>query len=71
MIRRIFIHNFPVTYEENASEGLRHLKDDLDINESRVFFEQAKKRGSAQFEDDEDREYTLFYKNGAFTLVRR
>lgn len=65
------IRGFPVTYEKNAIEGVRYLRDDLDFEEARVFFDQARQRGSAQFEDDEDRQYTLFYKLGQYALVRR
>jgi hypothetical protein len=71
MPEKTTIHGFPVTYEQNAYEGIRYLRDDLDFNEARIFFDQARQRGSAQFEDDEDRQYTLFYKEGNYILVRR
>jgi len=65
------VHNFPTSYEENAEEGIRHLKDDLSRDEARVFFDQARARGSAEFEDDEDRQFTLSHQNGTYTLIRR
>ncbi len=71
MAEKTDVHSFYVTYEENAVEGVRHLRDDLDFNEARIFFDQARSRGSAEFEDDEDRQYTLFYKGGIYTLARR
>jgi len=68
---KTIVHGFPVVYEENVSAGIRYLRDDLDYQEARVFFDQARQRGSAQFEDDTDRQYTLFYKNGIYNLVLR
>jgi len=65
------IHGFNVIFEENAAEGVRYLRDDLDFEEARVFFDQARSRGSAEFEDDEDRQYTLFYRDNIYTLARR
>lgn len=71
LTEKIIIHGFTVIFEQNAIEGIRYLRDDLDFNEARVFFDQARTKGSAQFEDDQDRQYTLFYKGGSYTLVRR
>lgn len=71
MAQKTSVHGFTVAFEENVREGINYLRDDLDINEAKVFFDQARVRGSAQFEDDEDRQYTLFYQNGAYTLARR
>lgn len=65
------VHGFPVTYESNAQSGVDHLRDDLSFSEARVFFDQARMRGSAEFEDDEDRQYTLLYQGGTYTLIRR
>lgn len=71
MAEKTIVHSFIVYYEKDAYEGMRHLRDDLDYNESRVFFDQARQRKSVPFEDDEDRQYTLIYQNGVYTLVRR
>ncbi|OHA09402.1 MAG: hypothetical protein A3B37_02460 [Candidatus Sungbacteria bacterium RIFCSPLOWO2_01_FULL_59_16] len=65
------VHTFPTSYEENAEEGIRYLEDDLSYEEAKVFFDQARTRGSAELEDDEDRQFTLSYQNGAYTLIRR
>jgi len=70
-IKKTDIHAFPTTYEENAEEGVRHLRDDLSYDEAKVFFKQARAHGSAEFEDDEDRQFTLSCQNDAYTLVRR
>ncbi len=71
MAEKTNVHGFPVTYEENAVEGVRYLRDDLDFEEARVFFDQARAKGFSQFEDDEDRQYSLFYQGGSYTLTRR
>lgn len=71
MAEKESIHGFTVAYEKNAVEGIEYLRDDLDSAEARVFFDQARQRGSAQFEDDEDRQYTLLYQNGNYALARR
>lgn len=71
MAQKITVYGFAVVYEQNAYDGIKYLRDDLDFGEARVFFDQARSRGQAQFEDDEDRQYTLIYQNGVFTLVRR
>lgn len=65
------IHGFGVYYEKDAYAGITHLRDDLDFAEARVFFDQARSRGSANFEDDEDRQFTLSYRGGVYTLLRR
>ena len=71
MAEKTTIYGFSVIYEKNAIEGVHYLRDDLDFQEARVFFEQARLKSFAQFEDDEDRQYTLIYRNGIYNLVRR
>ncbi len=72
MSQKTTVHTFfTVAFEENAHDGIRYLRDDLDYKEAKVFFDQARIRGSAEFEDDKDRQYTLTHQNGAYTLVRR
>lgn len=71
MAERTAVHGFWVTYEQNAYDGIKYLRDDLKMEETRVFFDQARVRGSAQFEDDHDRQFTVLYHSGNYTLVRR
>jgi hypothetical protein len=72
-IKKERIHGFLVKFEEGAEEGIRHLRDDLQYNEAKTLFEAARYRGSAEFEDDQDRDWTLVYNRGegTFTLIRR
>ncbi|MFA6354283.1 MAG: hypothetical protein WCX12_01200 [Candidatus Paceibacterota bacterium] len=71
MTQKTDVHGFVVVYEENSREGVAYLRDDLDLNEARVFFDQAKIKGSAEFEDDDDRPFTLSYHDGEYTLIHR
>lgn len=72
-IKKARVHGFWVEFEEEAKEGLRHLRDDLQYNEARTLFDAARLKGSAEFEDDRDRDWTLTYNRskGTYTLVRR
>ena len=60
-----------VIYEKRAAKGIDYLRNDLDSAEARVFFDQARMRGSAPFEDDNDRQFTLIYKSSTYFLKRR
>ena len=71
MVKNDSIYGFEVAYEENAAQGASHLRNDLDREEARVFFDQARTKGTAHFEDDEERQYALMYQNGGYVLVRR
>ena len=65
------IGNHLVYYDKNTKRGIDYLLNDLDSNEARVFFDQAKSKGTADFEDDQEGQYTLNYKNGKYFLIRR
>lgn len=69
--KKVNLHGFYLTYDDDTYEALRYLRDDLDTEESRVFFDQARLRGRAKFEDDNERQFTLNYKSGKYFLVRR
>lgn len=71
MAKRASVHGFWVSYEDNAYEGLKHLRDDLSRDEAKVYFEQARAKKSAQFEDDYDRQFSILYEKGSYVLVRR
>lgn len=74
MVQKIVIYGYNVKYEkdDNVSRGIQYLRDDLEKEEARVFFDQAKMKGAAQFETDNDEEYTLMYStDGFYTLLRR
>jgi len=71
-MRETRVRNYKVKYEENAKEGIKYLLYDLDSEEARVFFDQARAHKYAKFEDDSERQYTLSYNSdGTYTLTRR
>lgn len=65
------VHGHSVYYNDDAKQGIDYLLNDLDLSESRVFFDQAKSKGAANFEDDQEGQYTLDYQNGKYFLIRR
>lgn len=72
-IKKETIHGFWVTFDEEAREGMRYLREDLQYKEAKTFFDAARLTGSAEFEDDDDRDWTLIYNrgDGTYTLIRR
>lgn len=66
------IHGRIVFFDEKCLYGANYLTYDLSKKEASVFFYTARNLGSAQFEDDQDREYTLTKnRDGTYTLSRR
>ncbi|OGY57491.1 MAG: hypothetical protein A3D47_02315 [Candidatus Colwellbacteria bacterium RIFCSPHIGHO2_02_FULL_43_15] len=71
-MKEVFIHGFKIKYEESEQAGVNYLLNDLDVNESRVFFDQARDKKYVEFEDDKEGQYTLSYnREGSYTLIRR
>lgn len=67
------VHGFWVEFEEKDRDGIRYLRDDLQYKEAKSLFDAARLTGSAEFEDDYDRDWSLIYNHdvGTFTLIRR
>jgi len=72
-IKKETIHGFWVTFEEELRDGVRYLRDDLQYKEAKTLFDAARLNGSAEFEDDYDRDWSLIHNrgNGTYTLIRR
>jgi len=71
-IKKETIHGFWVTFEEELRDGVRYLRDDLQYKEAKTLFDAARLNGSAEFEDDYDRDWSLIYnRDGTYTLIRR
>ena len=66
------VHNFLLQYEEDMLDGVKYLRDDLQEQEAKTIFDAAHFNGSAEFEDDTDRDWTLLYNrgDGTYTLIR-
>lgn len=67
------IHGYRVIYDESTRAAVEHLRSDLQYKEAKTIFDAARINGSAEFEDDEDRDWTLLYNRGdySYTLTRR
>jgi len=67
------IHGFWLVFEEELRDGVRYLRDDLQYKEAKTLFDAARLDGTAEFEDDQDRDWTLIYnrQDGNYTLIRR
>jgi len=68
------IHGFSVVFDddiEGIKKGLEHLEYDLQYKEAKTLFDAARLTGRAEFEDDEDRDWTLTRKEGHYILSRR
>ena len=60
-----------VYFDDDADDGVNYLDHDIEYSESEVFFKAAKTKGSADFEDQEGRDYTLRYKGGRYWVEKR
>ncbi|MFH0952663.1 MAG: hypothetical protein V1838_05830 [Patescibacteria group bacterium] len=66
------VHGHAVYGDDASKKGLDYLDYQLSYQEARVFFEQARVRGKAQFEDHEHRNFDLVYNNDAtYTVEKR
>ncbi len=63
-IKKEKVYGFLVRFEQDLREGIRYLRNDLQREEAKTLFDAARLRGSAEFEDDEDRDWTLTYIRG-------
>lgn len=72
-IKKEGVYSWNVTFDEGDRPGIDYLRTDLQRSESEVFFEQARSKGVVNFEDDQDRDWSLIYNSGdgSFTLLRR
>lgn len=66
------IHGFSVLSDESVKHGLDYLDYDLQYEEAKVFFDEARLRGEAQFEDDHEHQYVLRRNDdGTYALTGR
>lgn len=65
------VHGFQVRYDDRTYDGVKHLCDDLQHAEARVFFEHARRHEEAEFEDDYDRQFTLVYEGRQIYSLKR
>ena len=66
------VHGHTVRGESDTKNGINYLDHKLDRGEAEVFFKQAKTHGSAEFEDEKGRNYTLIRNsNATYTVEKR
>ena len=72
-VKKEQVHGYWLIFEEELRDGVRHLRDDLQSGEAKTIFDAARIDGTAEFEDDQDRDWTLIYnrREGNYTLIRR
>ncbi|MCX7778966.1 MAG: hypothetical protein N2259_01860 [Patescibacteria group bacterium] len=70
-LQKTIIHGTPVYFEDNAKAGAEHLAYDLQYEEAAVFFRHARAYGSAQFEDDQERQFILLRNPDGTYLIKR
>lgn len=57
--------------DESCYYGMKHLLDVLSWDERKVFFDEAYRKGAAEFEDRERRNYTLYHQHDEVYLLTR
>jgi hypothetical protein len=67
------IHGYKTYYNEEVRNGMNRLLVDLDLSEVKPLYDYARMNGSANYEDDYDKQYTLIYdrSKGAYTIISR
>lgn len=67
--KRIHFHGFYLKYNpEDYESGVKYLRDDLSRDAVKVFFDQARRVGIAEFENEREKKFEIIYKNGVYTL---
>ncbi|MFA5386550.1 MAG: hypothetical protein WC297_02730 [Candidatus Paceibacterota bacterium] len=71
-MKQTYIHNYKVMYEENAQPGVYYLQADLNTQEAKPFFDEARNKRIAVFEDDNERHFILTHNSdGSYSLERK
>jgi hypothetical protein len=72
-VKKEQVHGYWLIFEEELRDGVRYLRDDLQQKEAKTIFDAARLDGTAEFEDDQDRDWTIIYnrQDGNYTLIRR
>ena len=71
-IKKRDIHGRKVSGEDDVKRGMDYLDHKIEYNEAQVFFDQARQKGQAQFEDEQGRNYSLiFNRDGTYRVDRR
>lgn len=70
-LKNTYFDSHKVFYEGDSEDGVKYLRDHLDFEEARVFFEQAGSKGHAEFEDTNGHNYILTKNSDSSYKVER
>ena len=70
METKTIINGHTVSYDDNLHAGIYYLSHQLDIQEQKVFFDEAYNRGYAIFEDHLGYKFKLVHHGGEYQLVK-
>jgi len=72
-LKTTILHGYKTRYNEESRRGMEHLLNDLQASEVKPLFEYAKRESSADFEDDNEGQFSILYNKGDFTytIIRR
>lgn len=71
MAEQIWLHDHYLNYDEADYVGIEYLRDQLSEEEVKVFFDQAYEHGKAEFEDNQEHNFSIVYEDGDYKLVSR
>ncbi len=67
---KVTILGHTISYDETASHGIYYLTYQIDMQEKKVFFDQAFSHGFANFEDQMGSNYKLIHHGSEYQLVK-
>ena len=72
-LKTVVIHGYKTRYNAESELGMKHLLYDLQPSEVKPLYEYAKRGETADFEDDNEGQFSILYNKGDFTytVIRR
>jgi hypothetical protein len=72
-MQRTEIDGHPVYHDDEDHHGVEYLNSKIDRNEAKVLFDYAKTHGTAEFETQGGKNYSLVHNNekGNYEIVKR
>ncbi|MCX6721934.1 MAG: hypothetical protein NTY04_01970 [Candidatus Staskawiczbacteria bacterium] len=64
------IFNRTVNHDDSVSEGMYYLSRQLNMEEAKVFFDEAYNKGHAEFQNRMGYHFRLVYHDGEYELVK-
>ena len=68
----IDLHGHSLMHDDNDHHGYEYLAHKIGADESKMFFQQAKEHGSAEFKTNLNKDYILTHNsNGTYTVAKK